>query len=924
LTELWEQRDGRRLTLAAYVAAGGIRGAVARIAERAYGAVDPADQAAARILLLRLAGPGEGEAVTRRRVPLTELAALPDRRVRAVVDPLAQARLLSVSAGHVEVAHEALFREWPRLRAWLDEDAAGRAVQRRLAVAVAEWDAGGREPTELWRGTRLAAGVEFASAHPDEVTDVEHVFLEAGQAQLDAERREAEERAATATRQNRRLRWLLGGLGVVLALALVAGTLAVQAGSRAEHEARIATARELAAASVANLEADPELSVLLALQGIEHTRSVDGSVLPEAEEALHRAVVGSRIVLSVPGVGGALDWSPDGRLFVTEGPEETGVVDIRDAETGESVRSFPGHDRDVNDVAFSRDGSMLATTGDDGAVRVWDTATGKQLRTLQGPRDAVVWGPSFSPDGSLLAASWQDKGLVRVLDVATGRTVHEIGPLERPTSTSFSPDGKRLAMSVQPSVAVVVDVSSGEEVFTLRGHDRPVSDVEWSPDGRWIATSSVDLTARIWDAGTGHPRFTLSGHTGSVMVGKWRPDSRRLVTGSEDGTAKVWEITADATRELLSLSAQGTRSGVAGLAFSPDGDRVMTGEQAIKATMIWDVSVNGDAEWANLPADPNGMSGIAFTPDSRGVVASSGGGSVTVWNPETREKLRTIGSHGQREDPPSIHELDVSSDGRLMATATDGETKVWDTATGEEAFTVHPGGGPVDWSPNGELLATADEGVVEIVGRSGRKVAVLQEDAGFGVISVQFSPDGRLLATARVPTGRNDPTSYRVKIWDWERGKVVRTIAAGGEGISFDPAGTRIATADPLGSTEIWDVESGHKVATLAGRTGGFWDVAFDPDGSRVATASLDGTVRLWDAESGEQVLVLRGHTGGVFTVRFSADGSKLASTGADGTVRVWALILDDLIEIAKKGLTRALDDEECLQYLHVERCTQA
>ncbi len=308
LAELWDHRDGRRLTLEAYAESGGLRGAVARIAERAYGELDDRDRTAARVLLLRLAGPGEGDAVTRRRVPLAELAALPDPRVRAVVEPLAAARLLTFDAGYVEVAHEALFREWPRLRTWLEEHAAARAVQRRLVQAAAEWDDGGREPTELWRGGRLAAGLEFAAAYPDEVTIVERAFLDAGQAQLDAERREAEERAATATKQNRRLRWLLGGLGVFLAVALVAGGLAVRAqsraeqeSSRAEQEARTATARELAASAVANLEADPELAVLLARRAVEHTREVDGSVLPEAEEALHRAVVSSRIVATYPG-----------------------------------------------------------------------------------------------------------------------------------------------------------------------------------------------------------------------------------------------------------------------------------------------------------------------------------------------------------------------------------------------------------------------------------------------------------------------------------------------------------------------------------------------------------------------------------------------------------------------------------------------
>jgi WD40 repeat protein/DNA-binding SARP family transcriptional activator len=928
LTELWEQRDGRRLTLAAYVSAGGIRGAVARIAERAHDALDAADQAAARILLLRLAGPGEGDAATRRRVPLAELAALPDSRARAVVDPLTQARLLTVSEGHVEVAHEALFREWPRLRAWLDEDAAGRAVQRRLAVAAAEWDANGRELTELWRGTRLAAGVEFAAAHSDEVTDTERAFLDDGQAQLDAERREAEERAAAATRQNRRLRWLLGGLAVVLVAAMVAGVLAIRSGARAEREARVATARELAAAAVTNLAADPERSILLALRAVEHTRAVDGAVLPEAEEALHRAVVASRIVRSFPGVGGGLDWSPNGRVFVTEGPEETGLVDIRDAETGESVRSYRGHDEDVNAVAFSRDGEMLATTGDDGAVRVWDPETGRELQSVEGP-DGQVWGPSFSPDGSLLAASWSDEGTVRVVDLVTGTTVTSVsGPEGIHGNTSFSPDGKWLAISAGGSrTAAVVNARSGREAFTLQHPRWGIEDIAWSPDGEWIATTSADGTARLWEADDGGLRFTLSDHTGAVVPVDWSPDSTRLVTGSHDGTAKVWEVTAGGTRELLSLSAQDTRGGVVGVAFSPDGQQVMTGDNVITAVKIWDLTRAGDAEWANLPGNGESWSGVAFSQDGRRLVASSGAGSMTVWDPRTWKPVLTIGSHPPPADPAGadVDTFDLTGDGTLIAAAVEDTAKVWDAATGEPAFTVGHADevNSVSWSPDGRLLATATDDVVKIVDRSGNEVNMLRGEPGFGLSGVTFSPDGRLLATKHWPTARIDPTAEQVRIVDWRRGKVVKTIATPAEALAFDPTGTRIATSHPYaGSATIWDVESGQTVATLSGHEGPILDLAFGPDGSVIATASYDGTVRLWDAGSAEQTVALHGHTGAVRWLSFSPDGSKLASGGVE--VRIWALDIDDLIHIAHANLTRALTAKECQQYLHVEPCPQA
>ena len=189
------------------------------------------------LLLLRLAGPGDGVEVVRRRVPIAEIEALSLPGLRRVLDRLAEARLLTIGDAHVEVAHEALFREWPRLRGWLTDDAAGRAVQRRLALAASEWAAEGREPGALWRGTQLLAGLEIAGSRPEEVTPLEQAFLDAGRDVADAEERAVRERAAATARQNRRLRWLLAGAAVLLAATLVAGVLAVRARGEAEESA---------------------------------------------------------------------------------------------------------------------------------------------------------------------------------------------------------------------------------------------------------------------------------------------------------------------------------------------------------------------------------------------------------------------------------------------------------------------------------------------------------------------------------------------------------------------------------------------------------------------------------------------------------------------------------------------------------------
>jgi WD40 repeat protein len=193
-------------------------------------------------------------------------------------------------------------------------------------------------------------------------------------------------------------------------------------------------------------------------------------------------------------------------------------------------------------------------------------------------------------------------------------------------------------------------------------------------------------------------------------------------------------------------------------------------------------------------------------------------------------------------------------------------------------------------------------------------------DEGYPLFAARFSPDGRLVATA----ARVDEGEYRLRIWDWGRGEIVRTISADASWVDFDPSGSRIATAGRAGQPEIWDVESGTRLAVLAGNSGEINDVTFSPDGSRAATAGSDGTVRLFEADTGAQQLVLRGHRCGVQSVAFSPDGTKLVSASACDGVRIWALDINDLLEIARQQVTRSLTDEECRQYLHVDRCSQA
>ncbi|HYV01181.1 MAG TPA: hypothetical protein VEM93_02410, partial [Actinomycetota bacterium] len=673
LTELFERRDDDRMTLGAHRELGGVAAALSARADRILETTDPRGRRAIKQVFLKLVTLGEGTQDTRRRVLRSELDALEvdPAAIDGVLDAFGRHRFITFDRDPatreptVEIAHEALLTAWGRLRSWIEDAREDLRQERRLARAAAEWRGSDRDPSFLMRGARLEQLAAWDAATDLAIGQPERAYLKASLDQRDRERAEEEERRAREVRMERRSRTRLRALVAVFAMAaLVAGTLSVVAknqSERAGREARRATARELASAAVANLDVDPERSILLAIQAVDETRSVDGTVLPEAEEALHRAVTASRVVLTVRDLGGKLDWSPAG-VFVTEGPELSGMIDIRDASTGEQMRRFKGHDGEVTGVAFSSDGSKLATTGVDGWLKVWDPSTGDLLASLSGNENA--FSPSFSADGSLVAAAWGDT-TVQVLDTGTSGVVwNRHVPRNGDTDIALSPDGRYLA-TVGDRSGFVLNLDTGERDFELKGAFGPR--ISWSPDRRYIASTGIDGTPRVWDAKTGRLLFTLPGHVGFVVSLAWSPHpsmkgSDELVTGGTDGVAKVWSI-------------------------RPDGNRVMAGGAAVK---IWDLGPNGDAEWANIrsrgPAE--------FLPDERVVAPGVDATALAVWDARTGRNIRTIA-----RAPFDIFTLDVSPDGRYVAAATyenydcppRESAGVWDMATGKHVFIVHSG-----------------------------------------------------------------------------------------------------------------------------------------------------------------------------------------------------------------------------------------
>ena len=918
LTELFERREGRLLTIKTYQEIGGALGALARRADEVYNALPAQQQALARQLFLRMVTIGEsGTENTRRRVAQSELMSITAdaNAMNAVIDAFDRSRLLTFDRDPitrertVEVAHEALIREWAQLQIWLGESREDLLMHRRLQLAAEEWRRANQDSSYLAAGGRLQQLESWRAESNIALSQEEAKYLRASiarreaQAALETERKARE--AMLEQRSRERLRLLVMVMSVAAIVALLLALFAFSARQEAIASANIAATSRAVAETNANAastaQAIAEASRLSAEQSAAETRSLAlaanarnllaehnpalalalaieayNAYQPapaEVQQTLARAAYGPNVRFRLQGHQGSV-------MGVTSGGgrgasvSADGLLIIWDLQTGEALAE---HQLEVpaSSVALSDDGDTVLTGLFDGDVVLWDAVSGDEIRRFGGHTD-VVTRVAFSPDGTSLLSGSLDRTL-RLWDVESGDTQRAIDSPGAILNLAFSSDG-RLAVS-----------SSADETAADTADD------------------AVDRTIRVWDLGTGEELQRFMPNSGFVRAVDFSPDGRYVASGTwnsgEGGVVQLWNVeSGDLERRFFG----GHRDIITEVKFNAAGTRLLSASWD-RSLVVWDVQTG--LELQRLESHQDRILSATFGPTEDEVLVGTGNignnipnpaddrvadPSVWVWDlAQSRAQVRLMTDH---ED--WVWAVAISPDGRYAASgsgplntsadlAVDISARLWDLDTGEEVrrfeghdHTVHS----VHFTPDGQYLVTASwDGTVRlwpVDGEGTGRVIFRHNDR---IFSVDVSPHGKYGLTAS-----GDRT---IRLWNMQTGQEqVRMEGHTGEVNSavFSPNGRYVASAAADTTVRLWDTLSGEEIRRFDGHTANVTGVAFSPDGTLLLTTSWDSTARLWDVETGAQVRQLIGHNGAVFGPSFSPDGHYALTSAADTTVRLW------------------------------------
>jgi len=944
LTETFEQLDDHQLALEAYEANGGVLGALGRRAEEIYTHLEESKQEITRQLFLRLVTLGEGMGDTRRRVLLSEIESISQHTseaIRQVIDQYGLYRLLTFDhdpttrAPTVEVAHEALLREWSRLRSWLDDNRDDIRMQRLLAAAADEWQANGRESSYLLRGTRLEQFSQWAEDVEIALATDERIYLDASMtAHRDRQAAEVERQAhedALEQRSRSFLRTLVGVFAVATVVAVILSVVAVNQGSIAHENAATATYAQgeallLAAAeatSAANAReqqsrAEEQSAARATQQALAEAEvSARATAQTEAEIAKKDALRQASIGLAAQARQELKGLSPERAVplalealanypytWQAERALSQAVLESRIRKLIPSEAIYRHHD-------LSPDGTKLLSGRENGTVSVYDTSTwDEKFRLTEGEPSAAVW----SPDGSKILSI--SESAYQVWDAAGNLLLDGqfAASLQRCNWHPWAPGGDRFVLSGGDGIARVIDAQSGEILFEFTDHETGEVLSSWSPSGKYIMTTGNDHEeAILWDADTGERLDTFPGsdlgrplflawspseryfalggagvhiydlvskqkvfsHPGfDVRHAAWSPDEQTLVVTDLSGEAWAWDFPSG---DLIASITDLIQSW--GIAWSPSGDLVAVGGESIR---VWDPHNNRELlKLYRISSEPKS---IFWIPEGDRIIATGTATSAIAVFDLTSADLTIQG-------PSGVAGANWSPDGsQISRSYADGTVVIYDADTGGEIMSLDSGTGWVfwsTWSSNGDRILTPnDDNQVKIWdAQTGELKLALAEHSYGWLFSADWSPDGEKIATG---DWLNAPM-----IWDANTGEQILTfdeLSEGGGYVAWSPDGTRIvSTSANIGKAMVLDVETGEVLLDLFPDRAVSWvaGAEWSHDGSMIAVFDGNEFGHIFDAQTGKE-LVQMCCQDSAWQITWSPTDERILSMGADGAGRVW------------------------------------
>lgn len=560
---------------------------------------------------------------------------------------------------------------------------------------------------------------------------------------------------------------------------------------------------------------------------------------------------------------GAVAFSPDGSVLASG--DSDGRVRLWEVSTGRELHRLSRHTDSVQSLAFSPDGQTLASGGDN-SVWLWELRTGQPLHRLEGHSDAVRF-LVFSPDGRTLASGGADKA-VRLWEVSTGKALHRMEGLANPV-LAFSPDGKLLASGGDASSKTRFwEVASGRE----QNLERKAAGKAFAPrkDASWLRE---DLPVAVTRA----TLLRLQRPAEPVLV--FSPDESLMATGGSDERVRVWHALNG--QELRRM--EGHTHPVQSLAFSPDG-RILASGGTDNTVRLWDVAT-GHALW-RLEGNTSPVSAVAFAPGGHTLASGGSDTLVHLWDRYTGRESQRLAEHRR-----AVRTLAFHPQGHLLASSgEDAAVILWNAVSGVPEQTLQGGTAPVRclaFSADGQYLAVGgDEKKVRVWDTQKRTSWDTMDRFASPVLSLAFHPTEPLLAV-----GDEDG---RVYLDEFLRRDSQAQRVFGEEGavraLAFSPDGRILAAAGSNGNAvRLWDVSARRELRRLKGLSSGVWTLAFSPDGNTLAAAGGNRVVQLWDVRTGRTLRRLEGHTDWIKALAFSSDGLSLASAADDGEVRLWS-----------------------------------